>query len=89
MSAALEQGSFGITALILLSSLLALVYVWRLVEVMYLTEPAAGAEHREAPLLYLVPTWLLVAASVYFGFATEDTLGVARAAAAQLLGGAG
>ena len=89
VSAALEQGSFGITALILLSSLLALVYVWRLVEVMYLTEPAAGAEHREAPLLYLVPTWLLVAASVYFGFATEDTLGVARAAAAQLLGGAG
>jgi len=89
VSAAIDQHAWGITALILLSSLLALVYIWRLIEVMYLTEPPEGAERQEAPPLYLVPTWLLVLASVYFGFATDDTLGVARAAAQQLLGGAG
>ncbi|MCP4037591.1 MAG: monovalent cation/H+ antiporter subunit D family protein [bacterium] len=89
VSAALEQGRFDVTALILLSSLLALVYIWRLIEVMYLSDPPQGAERSEAPALYLVPTWILVAASVYFGFDTGDTLGVARAAAAQLVGGAG
>lgn len=89
VSAALDQQAWLITVLILLSSLLALVYVWRLIEMMYLSEPPAGSERSEAPLLYLVPTWILVLASVYFGFATDGTLGVARAAAQQLLGGAG
>ena len=89
VSAAIEQHAYGITALILLSSLLALVYIWRLIEVMYLSEPPEGAERSEAPPLYLIPTWVLVLASVYFGFATDGTLGVAKAAAAQLLGGAG
>jgi multicomponent Na+:H+ antiporter subunit D len=89
VSAALEREYFDITFLVLLSSLLALVYVWRLIEVMYLSEPPEGAERHEAPLLFLVPTWLLVAASIYFGISTKSTLGVASAAATQLLGSGG
>ncbi len=89
VSAALDQQAWLITVLILLSSLLALVYIWRLIEVMYLSEAPEGTVRREAPPLYLIPTWILVLASVYFGFATDSTLGVARAAAHQLLGGAG
>jgi len=89
ISAALEQEYFDVTILILLSSLLALVYVWRLIEVMYLSEPPEGAEKNEAPLLFLVPAWILVAASIYFGISTDSTLGVASAAARQLLGGGG
>ncbi len=89
VSAAIDQQAWLITALILMSSLLALVYIWRLIEVMYLSEAPEGAERSEAPALYLVPTWVLVIASVYFGFATDSTLGVARTAAQQLLGGAG
>jgi multicomponent Na+:H+ antiporter subunit D len=89
VSAAIEREFFGITLLILLSSLLALVYVWRLVEVMYLSEAPAGAVASEAPRSYLVPTWILISASVYFGLTTDQTLGIASAAARQLLGGGG
>jgi multicomponent Na+:H+ antiporter subunit D len=89
VSAALEQEMFVVTGLILLSSLLALVYIWRLIEVMYLSEAAEPETTREAPLNFLIPTWILVAATVYFGFVTTPTLGVARAAAEQLLGGGG
>jgi multicomponent Na+:H+ antiporter subunit D len=89
VSAAIEREFFGITLLILLSSLLALVYVWRLVEVMYLSEAPAGAVASEAPRSYLVPTWILISGSVYFGLTTDQTLGIASAAARQLLGGGG
>lgn len=89
VSAAIERQYFDVTILILLSSLLALVYVWRLVEVMYLSEPPVGAEEGEAPARFLIPAWILVSASVYFGFATDQTLGIAAAAARQLLGGGG
>lgn len=89
VSAAIEREFFGITLLILLSSLLALVYVWRLIEVMYLSEAPAGAVASEAPSSYLVPTWILISGSVYFGLTTDQTLGIASAAARQLLGGGG
>ncbi len=89
VSAAIERQYFDVTILILLSSLLALVYVWRLVEVMYLSEPPVGAEEVEAPARFLIPAWILVSASVYFGFATDQTLCIAGAAARQLLGGGG
>jgi len=89
VSAAIEQGSFEIAFLILLSSLLSLVYIWRLIEVMYLSKAPEGAIEFEAPRSYLAPTWILVAASVYFGLSTERTVGIASAAAHQLLGGGG
>jgi multicomponent Na+:H+ antiporter subunit D len=36
----------------------------------------------------LVPTWVLIGATVYFGLDTELTAGVAQRAAEYLLGGA-
>ena len=89
VSATIEREYFDVTFLILLSSLLALVYVWRLIEVMYLSEAPAGASTGDAPAKFLIPAWILVSASVYFGFATDQTLGIASAAARQLLGGGG
>ncbi len=90
VSAAIEGQRADVTFLILVSSLLALVYVWRLIEVMYLSEEEPpGTTTGEAPALFLVPTWILVSASVYFGFSTEQTLGIASMAAQQLLGGGG
>ena len=75
--------------LILLSSLLALVYVWRVVEVAYFQPIPEGApEVREAPLGLLGPIWILTAAILWFGVFTTDTAGVAEKAAARLLGAA-
>jgi multicomponent Na+:H+ antiporter subunit D len=35
----------------------------------------------------LIPTWVLIGASIYFGIDTSLTVGVARQAAALLIGG--
>jgi multicomponent Na+:H+ antiporter subunit D len=85
--AALERGWWWMAALVLLSSLLAIVYVWRVVEAAYFRPSPAGAAEGEAPLAMLIPTWALVAANVYFGLDTRVSVGVAERAAAFLMGG--
>lgn len=86
--AALEGRSWWLAAFIVASSLLAVVYVWRVVEAAYFKAPpdGVGAERREAPLSLLVPTWILAAANVYFGLDTSLPVGVAGHAARALLG---
>ena len=93
--AAIEKQNWFIVAVVLLGSLLAVVYVWKLVEVMYYKrsdekgEPAAqGTLIKEAPLMLLIPTWILVLANIYFGFSTELTVGMAGQAVSLLLSGA-
>jgi multicomponent Na+:H+ antiporter subunit D len=84
--AALEKGQFWLVGAILLSSLLAVVYIWRFVEVAYFRPPPAGHEARsEAPLTLLIPAWLLVAATIWFGLDTSFTVGSALDAAQQLV----
>jgi multicomponent Na+:H+ antiporter subunit D len=86
--AALEAEAWWIAALIVLSSLLAVVYVWRFVEAAYFQEPSAAVmKLKEAPLSMLIPAWLMVAGCVYFGLDTSLTIGGAAQAAAGLLGG--
>ncbi len=86
--AALERGDWWLAFAVVGSSLLAVVYVWRFVEVAYFREPSAEvARLREAPLSMLVPAWVLVLACIYFGLDTQLTLGGAGAAAAELLRG--
>jgi len=90
VQAALERGNWFVAAVILLGSLLAIVYIWRVVEVAYFRpapEGDAAATIAEAPLSMLIPTWVLIGASIYFGIHTSLTLGVAERAAQHLLGG--
>ncbi len=84
---AIEKGWYGIAFAILLSSLLAVVYVWRVVEVLYFREATGPAEEaEEAPLSMLIPTWLLIGGSIVFGLWTPWTVGIANQAARHLLG---
>ena len=86
----LEQGLWPIAVLILIGSLLALVYVWRLIEAAYFGAVAADApEVREAPASMLVPIWILVAANIYFGINTDISVGAAMQAATMLMGNGG
>jgi multicomponent Na+:H+ antiporter subunit D len=90
LQAALEGGYWPIAALILASSLLAVVYVWRVVEVAWFEAPLPGrGEVREAPLSMLIPMWVLVVVTVWFGVDGELTSGLARRAAEALLGSGG
>jgi multicomponent Na+:H+ antiporter subunit D len=89
VAAALEKGHWPVAFLIVLSSLLAIVYIWRVVEVAYFRPaPAGGATVAEAPIGMLVPLWVVTAAVIYFGIDANNTFGIARGAAAFLTGAA-
>jgi multicomponent Na+:H+ antiporter subunit D len=85
--AALENGWWPVAVLILLGSLLAIVYVWRIVEAAYFNEPPVGRESvEEAPLGFLIPVWILVSANIYFGIDTRLSVQAAQAASQSLFG---
>lgn len=85
--AVLESGWWPVAVLILLGSLLAIVYVWKIVEAAYFKPAPAGAETvKEAPLTFLLPIWTLVLANIYFGIDTRLSVQVAQAASQSLFG---
>ena len=84
--AALEAGWWPIALLALLSSLLAVVYMWRVVEVAYFQKADDGPNVKEAPLMMQISMWTLTGATVYFGIQTDLTVNVAQRAAGLLIG---
>lgn len=87
LMALVENGWWFVAALILLGSILAIIYVWRIVEVAYFKEPLVADESvKDAPLLFLLPIWTLIIANIYFGIDTRFSVQVAQAAAMSLFG---
>ncbi|GBE42336.1 Na(+)/H(+) antiporter subunit D [bacterium BMS3Bbin10] len=85
---AFEQGWWWLVFLLVASSLISVVYIGRIVEVVWFRPVSAAAKRaKEPPLSMLLPTLLLVAATVYFGFDTSLTAGIAERAAEWLLAG--
>ncbi len=84
--AALERDWWWLALAVLASSLVTAFYLWRVVEVAYFHESSPQRDGAaEAPWSLLVPTWLLIAANVYFGLDTSLTVGTAESAAYALL----
>ncbi len=86
VQAALAQGRWGVAAVVMVGSLMALIYIWKVVEVAYFKPPEEDHQIREAPLSLLVPTWILVVASFWFGIDAGRTAEIATRAAETLLG---
>jgi multicomponent Na+:H+ antiporter subunit D len=93
ISAALNEGTLGLVliATIVAGSLMAVVYVWRIVEAAVFLAPAElqGSQARasgEAPLMMLAATWLAAGANIYFGLFPAVPLALATSAAESLLG---
>ncbi len=86
--AALERGWWPLAVIVLITSVMALAYVWRVIEAAYFREFPGDRETREAPAALLVPTWALVVLNVYFGIDATRTVGVAERAAEILMGAA-
>ncbi|MGB5472115.1 MAG: monovalent cation/H+ antiporter subunit D family protein [Gammaproteobacteria bacterium] len=79
--AALEQQDWLIALVVLAGSLLAVAYLWKLVDAMLFRVPAPDAQPlQEAPLSMLVPIWLLVLANIWFGLDTRLTVDTATTA---------
>ncbi len=84
----LEKGWWWMVFLIVASSLIAVVYIGRITEVVWFREPTgAAAEARDPPLSLLVPMFVLAFATIYLGFDTQFTAGMAEAAVRELMGG--
>ena len=56
-----------VVVILLFGSLLAVIYIWRVVEVAYFQTPddEATSKVQEAPLQLLIPLWTLVIANIY------------------------
>ncbi|MDJ0653329.1 MAG: monovalent cation/H+ antiporter subunit D family protein [Xanthomonadales bacterium] len=93
IGAAMEKGAPGaaLVALILFSSLLAVVYVWRIVEVTWFghggeqAKAAGGGPITEAPLWILTMTWVAVLANFWFGFDSSLPMQLASSSAEEFL----
>ncbi len=87
IAAALEKGWVPIAGIVVTSGLLALIYVWRMVETAYFRpRPADAPAIREAPWMMLAPMIVLAIVNLVFG--VDGTLAgdLATAAAASLFG---
>lgn len=85
VTAALDQSHWAIAALVLAGSLLAVIYIGRVLEAAYLQSASPDSEPvQEAPWLMLLPMWLLVLANLYFGIDTSLTTDAASSAAEWL-----
>jgi len=82
----LVAGYWPLAVLVLAASLLAVIYVWKLIERIWFTERPEGApEVSEAPATMQIATWMLILSSLYFGVRGEFTAEMAGQAASFLL----
>ncbi len=89
LTSVFESGRWPVAVMMLISSLLAVIYVWRVVETLYFAEPSALVlKAKEAPLRMLIPTYCLVGATIVFGVWTTYSAGLALNAAVALMGAA-
>jgi multicomponent Na+:H+ antiporter subunit D len=73
--------------LVVFSSFLAVFYVGRILQAAFFQPPVNPRKtHKEAPLLILVPLWILALANLYFGIAADFPLGLAQDGAVAALG---
>ena len=83
--ALIESNLWPIAMILLLGSLMALVYVWRIIEVAYFRPVSPDNKSvKEAPVSFLVSIGILVFANIYFGIDTRLSVEVATAAAQSL-----
>jgi len=90
LTAALQEGLLGwvLVAVIVLGSLMAVAYVWRIVEAAWFKDPPAGeatCAPGEAPVGMLALTWLAALSNVWFGLLTQVPRELATTSATILL----
>ena len=91
LRAALADGMWPVAVVILVSSLLAAVYMWRVVNAAFFTQAhpdSVQAHASEAHWTMVAPVVGLALANVWFGVETSFSIGFAELASAALLGGA-
>ena len=82
-----DHGWWWAVLLVVFSSFLAVFYVGRILQSVFFLPPANPRKTRkEAPLLLLVPLWILALANIYFGIDASFPAGLARDGAIAAIG---
>ena len=87
--AALEKDWWWLAALILIGSILSVIYIWKVVEVIYFQSADVDSQslkYQEAPLSMLVPVWVIILANIYFGMNASLITDISQQAAVYLMG---
>ena len=79
LEAALESGYWLVAILIIVSSLFAVIYIWKIIEVLYFSE--GSKSYSEVSVLTLTPIWILALFCIFLGINTSLTVDVANMAA--------
>lgn len=88
IGASIQLGTAGLAlvVVIIVSSLMAVVYIWRIVESACFAEPAdAGDGGRVSPALFIA-IWLVALGNIYFGLVPDLPYSLSAGAAEALLG---
>lgn len=90
LTSVVEAKQWIVAVIMLMSSLLALVYVWKVVETLYFSQEISPAakDAKEAPASMLVTAYLVIGASILFGVWSEYPAMLSKLAAAALMGDA-
>lgn len=84
--AAIHSGWWIIAVMVLISSLMAILYIGKVIEVMcFKRDIVQSVDVPEAPKEMLIPLWLLLALSIYTGIDASFVVDTAQMAAGQLL----
>ncbi|MGA1343366.1 MAG: monovalent cation/H+ antiporter subunit D family protein, partial [Hyphomonas sp.] len=82
-----DHGWWWAVLLVVFSSFLAVFYVGRLLQTIFFEAPVNPRKSRkEAPLLLLVPLWILALANIFFGIDASFPVGIANDGAVAALG---
>ena len=74
----LETGYWLVAILIIASSLFAVIYIWKIIEVLYFSE--STETYSEVSVLTLMPIWILALSCIFLGINTSLTVDVANVA---------
>ena len=87
ITGAMEKGWMPVAVLLIVSSLMAVVYIGKIIDVMYFKAPPEDSTLvKEAPKSMLIPCWIFAILTLYFGLDTRITAGLAGRVASNLLG---
>ena len=78
LEAALETGYWLLAILIIVSSLFAVIYIWKIIEVLYFAE--STETYSEVSVPTLMPIWILAFFCIFLGINTGLTVDVANMA---------
>lgn len=85
ISAAFERDWWWLAVLMLISSIMAVIYIGRVIQVLCLSGHAPQEKTQEVPMIMWIPTWTLLLISLYIGINSTELVNLTERAATQLL----